>query len=83
MAGPRAARCVDDPAIEAMNAQLAKSGYGVTPRPGPSRLAAAPVADEAGTAPEDRSFQPDGEGLRAMAIVIVLDRLRDRTAGRP
>lgn len=31
-----------------------------------------PVADEPGTAPEDRRFRPDVEGLRAVAIVMVV-----------
>lgn len=31
-----------------------------------------PSGDEAGTAPEDRSFRPDVEGLRAVAIVLVI-----------
>ena len=33
-----------------------------------------PSGDEAGTAPEDRSFRPDIEGLRAVAVVFVLLR---------
>ena len=28
--------------------------------------------DEAGTAPEDRSFRPDVEGLRAVAVLLVV-----------
>ncbi len=31
-----------------------------------------PTGDEAGTAPEDRAFRPDVEGLRAVAIVLVV-----------
>ena len=31
-----------------------------------------PVEDEAGTAPEDRPFRPDVEGLRAVAVVLVV-----------
>ncbi len=31
-----------------------------------------PLRDEAGTAPEDRSFRPDVEGLRAVAILLVV-----------
>ncbi len=28
--------------------------------------------DEAGTAPEDRRFRPDVEGLRAVAVILVV-----------
>jgi peptidoglycan/LPS O-acetylase OafA/YrhL len=31
-----------------------------------------PSGDEAGTAPEDRAFRPDVEGLRAVAILLVI-----------
>jgi peptidoglycan/LPS O-acetylase OafA/YrhL len=31
-----------------------------------------PTGDEAGTAPEDRAFRPDIEGLRAVAVVLVV-----------
>ncbi len=31
-----------------------------------------PVGDEAGTAPEDRPFRPDVEGLRAVAVLLVV-----------
>ena len=31
-----------------------------------------PSGDEAGTAPEDRAFRPDVEGLRAVSIVLVI-----------
>lgn len=37
-------------------------------RPAPSRV----VAEEAGTAPGDRRFRPDVEGLRAIAIALVV-----------
>ena len=31
-----------------------------------------PLGEEAGTAPEDRSFRPDVEGLRAVAVLLVV-----------
>ncbi len=31
-----------------------------------------PSGDEAGTAPQDRAFRPDVEGLRAVAILLVI-----------
>jgi peptidoglycan/LPS O-acetylase OafA/YrhL len=31
-----------------------------------------PSGDEAGTAPEDRPFRPDVEGLRAVAVALVV-----------
>jgi len=31
-----------------------------------------PTADEAGTAPGDRRFRPDVEGLRAVAVLLVV-----------
>ena len=31
-----------------------------------------PSGDEAGTAPEDRSFRPDIQGLRAVAVMLVV-----------
>ena len=37
-----------------------------------SRDDSKPVADEAGTAPEDRPFRPDVEGLRAVAVLFVV-----------
>ena len=31
-----------------------------------------PSGDEAGTAPEDRAFRPDIQGMRAVAVVLVV-----------
>ena len=31
-----------------------------------------PTGDEAGTAPSDRRFRPDVEGLRAVAVLLVV-----------
>ena len=39
-------------------------------RAAPDRLL--PSGDEAGTAPEDRAFRPDVEGLRAVAVLLVV-----------
>ncbi|MGD0881796.1 MAG: acyltransferase family protein [Acidimicrobiales bacterium] len=39
---------------------------------GPASSLDAPTADEAGTAPGDRRFRPDVEGLRAVAILLVV-----------
>jgi peptidoglycan/LPS O-acetylase OafA/YrhL len=39
---------------------------------GPAVSLEAPTADEAGTAPGDRRFRPDVEGLRAVAILLVV-----------
>ncbi|HEY5024358.1 MAG TPA: acyltransferase family protein [Acidimicrobiales bacterium] len=38
----------------------------------PARLRFLASGDEAGTAPEDRSFRPDVEGLRAVAVLLVV-----------
>jgi peptidoglycan/LPS O-acetylase OafA/YrhL len=38
----------------------------------PSRLRFLASGDEAGTAPEDRAFRPDVEGLRAVAVLLVV-----------
>ena len=38
----------------------------------PSRIRFLASGDEAGTAPEDRSFRPDVEGLRAVAVLLVV-----------
>jgi peptidoglycan/LPS O-acetylase OafA/YrhL len=38
----------------------------------PAELSTQPSGDEAGTAPEDRKFRPDVQGLRAVAVVLVV-----------
>lgn len=42
----------------------------VLPRPKPARFLES--GDEAGTAPEDRKFRPDVQGLRAVAVLVVV-----------
>src|ERR1700735_2313752 len=38
----------------------------------PADLISQPSRDEAGTAPEDRKFRPDVQGLRAVAVALVV-----------
>jgi peptidoglycan/LPS O-acetylase OafA/YrhL len=40
--------------------------------PAPADLISQPSGDEAGTAPEDRKFRPDVQGLRAVAVTLVV-----------
>ena len=42
------------------------------PRPEPTESSSSQPGDEAGTAPGDRRFRPDVQGLRAIAVVLVV-----------